>query len=66
MTNQQVLQQLERGFRMPKPHNCPDALYEIMMKTWNKEPTERPTFEFLHSYLEDFDVASEHDYKEPV
>ena len=65
MTNQQVLQQLERGFRMEKPHNCPDSLYTIMLDTWNKDPIKRPTFEFLESFLDDYFVATEPNYKEP-
>ncbi|XP_071965773.1 tyrosine-protein kinase Fyn-like [Antedon mediterranea] len=64
MMNMEVLEQVDRGYRMPKPSNCPDSLFDLMMKCWNKEPQSRPTFEFLHHYLDDYFVATEPDYKE--
>ncbi|XP_072046073.1 LOW QUALITY PROTEIN: tyrosine-protein kinase Fyn-like [Amphiura filiformis] len=65
MNNKEVLEQIERGFRMPKPDACPESLYRIMLDTWNKDPQSRPTFEFLHSVLDDYFVATEPNYKEP-
>ena len=35
MTNAEVLQQVERGYRMPSPQGCPEALYAIMLDCWN-------------------------------
>jgi len=32
MTNAEVLHQVEYGYRMPKPPNCPPSLYEIMLE----------------------------------
>jgi len=26
------------GYRLPKPATCPDIIYEIMIKCWNKNP----------------------------
>ena len=52
MTNHQVLEAVERGYRMPKPDGCPDALYEIMLSCWKDEPESRPTFEYLQSALQ--------------
>ena len=34
MTNAEVLQQVERGYRMPSPPGTPEALYEIMLDCW--------------------------------
>ena len=34
MTNAEVLQQVERGYRMPSPPGNPDALYAIMLDCW--------------------------------
>ncbi|XP_077991094.1 tyrosine-protein kinase Yes-like [Glandiceps talaboti] len=65
MMNREVLEQVERGYRMPKPHNCPDSLYEIMLQCWHKDPSQRPTFEFLYNFLDDYFVATEPNYKEP-
>lgn len=64
MNNKEVLEQIERGFRMPRPDNCPESLYRIMLDTWHKDPQSRPTFEFLQSVLDDYFVATEPNYKE--
>jgi fyn-related kinase len=34
MTNAEVLQQVERGYRMPSPPGTPEALYQIMLDCW--------------------------------
>ncbi|XP_077343211.1 tyrosine-protein kinase FRK [Lithobates pipiens] len=50
----QTLEQLEQGYRIPKPLNCPPELYNIMLECWNVKPETRPTFETLQWRLEDF------------
>jgi abelson tyrosine-protein kinase 1 len=47
-----VLDQLERGFRMPKPEGCPDHLYSVMRKCWEWKPEDRPDFKSLVDDLE--------------
>ncbi len=64
MVNMEVLEQVERGYRMSKPQQCPDSLYELMLKCWHKDAQSRPTFEFLHSFLDDYFVSTEPNYKE--
>ncbi|XP_035284988.1 tyrosine-protein kinase Fyn-like isoform X3 [Anguilla anguilla] len=54
MNKQEVLEQVERGYRMPCPQDCPSSLHELMLKCWKKEPEERPTFEYLQAFLEDY------------
>jgi len=54
MSNQEVLQQVSNGYRMPKPNNCPDRLYEIMLNCWKQNPDDRPTFEALKYKLETY------------
>ncbi|XP_036397525.1 tyrosine-protein kinase Lck [Megalops cyprinoides] len=63
MTNPEVIQNLERGYRMPRPDNCPEALYNIMNICWQENPENRPTFEYLRSVLEDFFTATEQQYQ---
>ncbi|KFR06103.1 Proto-oncogene tyrosine-protein kinase LCK, partial [Opisthocomus hoazin] len=63
MTNPEVIQNLERGYRMPQPDNCPQELYELMMQCWKERPEERPTFEYMKSVLEDFFTATEGQYQ---
>ena len=62
MSNKEVVQQLEKGFRMPQMPGCPDGLYKIMFECWKTEPTERPTFQSLRFRLEDFFSSGEANY----
>jgi fyn-related kinase len=47
MTDPEVLKQVEHGYRMPAPPNCPQNLYDIMKECWDAETKQRPTFETL-------------------
>ncbi|CAK6968039.1 tyrosine-protein kinase Lck [Scomber scombrus] len=64
MSNPEVIQNLERGYRMPKPENCPDGLFDVMGLCWNENSDNRPTFEYLRSVLDDFVTATERQYQE--
>ncbi|TSS85049.1 Proto-oncogene tyrosine-protein kinase LCK [Bagarius yarrelli] len=64
MTNPEVIQNLERGYRMPRPETCPEDLYSIMKECWTENAEARPTFEYLRSVLEDFNTATERQYQE--
>ena len=59
MTASETILKVEQGYRMPRVLDCPSALYEWMLKSWNKDAEMRPTFEFLHYFLEDFFVSAE-------
>ncbi|XP_042296770.1 tyrosine-protein kinase Fgr isoform X3 [Sceloporus undulatus] len=63
MNNREVLEQVERGYRMQCPGSCPPSLHELMVQCWKKEPEERPTFEYLQSFLEDYFTATEPQYQ---
>uniref|UniRef100_UPI00358E36BA tyrosine-protein kinase Src42A-like n=1 Tax=Myxine glutinosa TaxID=7769 RepID=UPI00358E36BA len=54
MTNQQVLREIERGYRMARPPECPENLYAIACKCWDADELARPTFETLQWQLDDF------------
>ena len=54
MSNIQILEAVERGYRMSPPANCPELLYEIMTECWKRNPESRPTFETLQWRMEDF------------
>ncbi|XP_040291042.1 tyrosine-protein kinase HCK [Bufo bufo] len=64
MSNLEVITALERGYRMPCPTNCPQALYNIMLQCWQQSPEQRPTFEYLQGVLEDFFTATESQYQQ--
>ncbi|XP_034445706.1 protein-tyrosine kinase 6b [Hippoglossus hippoglossus] len=51
-SNQEVFQQVTKGYRMPAPAKCPDLLYGIMMQCWSHEPNERPHFKSLKLQLD--------------
>ncbi|XP_017549731.1 proto-oncogene tyrosine-protein kinase Src isoform X3 [Pygocentrus nattereri] len=63
MVNREVLDQVERGYRMPCPAECPESLHELMLSCWRKEPEERPTFEYLQGFLEDYFTSTEPQYQ---
>ncbi|XP_049613933.1 protein tyrosine kinase 2 beta, b isoform X1 [Syngnathus scovelli] len=44
LENRSVINQLEQGIRLPKPDDCPPALYSLMTRCWSYDPRERPNF----------------------
>ena len=63
MNNREVLEQVEHGYHMPCPPGCPASLYEVMEQAWRLDPEERPTFEYLQSFLEDYFTSTEPQYQ---
>uniref|UniRef100_A0A8C9TJ85 Tyrosine-protein kinase n=1 Tax=Scleropages formosus TaxID=113540 RepID=A0A8C9TJ85_SCLFO len=63
MVNREVLEQVERGYRMPCPTECPESLHDLMLTCWRREPEERPTFEYLQGFLEDYFTSTEPQYQ---
>ena len=70
MTGSEVLNRVDKGYRMPKPNNehidCPNSMYDMMLKCWDHHPDSRPTFAFLYSYFDDFFVSAERSYNEQI
>ena len=62
MTNNQVLEALQQGYRMPQHPNCPDKLYNIMLDCWKEDPASRPTFETLQWQLDEFFTTEDGGY----
>ncbi|XP_062571414.1 macrophage-stimulating protein receptor-like [Saccostrea cucullata] len=42
-----MLKYLKNSRRLPKPTKCPDILYNKMLRCWNFDPDERPSFSDL-------------------
>ncbi|NXE14413.1 HCK kinase, partial [Lophotis ruficrista] len=64
MSSVEVIRALEHGYRMPRTENCPEELYDVMMRCWKTRPEDRPTFEYMQSILEDFFTATESQYQQ--
>ncbi|XP_019632531.1 PREDICTED: tyrosine-protein kinase receptor Tie-1-like [Branchiostoma belcheri] len=46
-----LLRRLREGYRMPKPRNCDENLYQMMLQCWQRRPEDRPTFSDLVEQL---------------
>ncbi|KAA0201025.1 hypothetical protein HAZT_HAZT009123 [Hyalella azteca] len=43
-SNQDVIKSIEKGYRLPAPMECPEAIYQLMLDCWQKERNHRPSF----------------------
>lgn len=62
MSNKEVVNELERKYRMDQPRECPLELYAIMTQCWEKNETKRPSFDSLYTrfqYLASLDNLEE-------
>ena len=51
MITQQVCDAVPKGYRMPKPEDCPEPFYQIMLDCWKLNDDERPTFNSIQHQL---------------
>ncbi|XP_063705938.1 ephrin type-B receptor 1-B isoform X3 [Culicoides brevitarsis] len=51
-SNQDVIKSIEKGYRLPAPMDCPEALYQLMLDCWQKQRTHRPAFASIVSTLD--------------
>ncbi|XP_014674180.1 PREDICTED: tyrosine-protein kinase Src64B-like [Priapulus caudatus] len=63
MTNREVLEAIQRGYRMPRAADTPKEVYEIQMMCWSEDAEKRPTFEYLFVFFDDFAVNIEQSYE---
>ncbi|KAL8562316.1 hypothetical protein ACOMHN_037272 [Nucella lapillus] len=64
MNNREVLEQVERGFRMSKSPMTPEHVYSQQLGCWDKDADKRPTFEYLFTFFDDYFISTEPNYKE--
>ncbi|EDO39125.1 predicted protein, partial [Nematostella vectensis] len=50
--NDYIPRMLREGYRMPKPLHVGDALYSVMLRCWQEDPDERPTFDELRDNMQ--------------
>lgn len=43
------------GYRMERPDICPQAVYDVMLNCWQIDAHSRPSFDFLNTFLHDFE-----------
>ncbi len=51
LETEDVLAALERGYRLPCPANCSDAMYHVMLGCWRADPHTRPHFTVILDQL---------------
>ncbi|XP_039452249.1 proto-oncogene tyrosine-protein kinase ROS isoform X4 [Culex pipiens pallens] len=49
--NVEVLHYVRGGGRLGRPQDCPEELYQLMLKCWSYSPEDRPTFRYLLEVL---------------
>lgn len=52
MSNKEVMKNIEEGYRLPPPVDCPTVLYELMKCCWTYDRSKRPTFGEILSELD--------------
>lgn len=59
MNDRVVLELVERGYRQPQPSKCPDNIYKIMLSCWHTSPNNRPTFDYLFDFFDNYCESAE-------
>ncbi|XP_061194878.1 tyrosine-protein kinase SRK2-like [Saccostrea echinata] len=54
MGSKEAFEHVQQGYRMPKPDICPQEVYEVILTCWNSNPPSRPSFDFLNTFLHDY------------
>ncbi|KAK3610982.1 hypothetical protein CHS0354_015099 [Potamilus streckersoni] len=57
-TDEQVIENAGRYYRndnqqlcLPQPAFCPKEIYDLMLETWNRQESDRPSFREIHMFL---------------
>ncbi|XP_071997816.1 proto-oncogene tyrosine-protein kinase ROS isoform X2 [Engystomops pustulosus] len=57
-SNIEVLHYVRSGERMDSPDNCPDDMWDIMLKCWAQNPSQRPSFVQIQKQIEELQGCS--------
>ena len=49
--NNDVIGKIEGGERLALPYGCPPSMYNLMCACWSYEPSRRPNFGNVKTYL---------------
>ncbi|XP_052092547.1 tyrosine protein-kinase src-1-like [Mytilus californianus] len=58
---QDLIPMMKSGYRHPQPEDCSDLIYDILLRCWNEDPNERPTFDFLYNIFDTVEVINDDD-----
>ncbi|XP_066565061.1 activated CDC42 kinase 1 isoform X2 [Amia ocellicauda] len=69
LNGSQILHKIDKeGERLPKPEDCPQDIYNVMLQCWAQKPDDRPTFVALREFLVETmptDMRALQDFEEP-
>ncbi|KAI5092647.1 activated CDC42 kinase 1 isoform X3, partial [Silurus meridionalis] len=69
LNGSQILHKIDKeGERLPKPEDCPQDIYNVMLQCWALKPDDRPTFMALREFLVETmptDMRALQDFDEP-
>ncbi|XP_030631175.1 tyrosine kinase, non-receptor, 2b [Chanos chanos] len=69
LNGSQILHKIDKeGERLPKPEDCPQDIYNVMLQCWAQKPDDRPTFVALREFLVETmptDMRALQDFDEP-
>jgi len=51
-SNQDVIKAVDRGYRLPPPMDCPEAVHQLMLDSWQKDRKNRPKFSAVRNTLD--------------
>ncbi|XP_034743843.1 tyrosine kinase, non-receptor, 2b isoform X6 [Etheostoma cragini] len=69
LNGSQILHKIDKeGERLPKPEDCPQDIYHVVLQCWAQKPDDRPTFVALREFLLETmptDMCALQDFDEP-
>ncbi|XP_049453212.1 tyrosine kinase, non-receptor, 2b isoform X3 [Epinephelus fuscoguttatus] len=69
LNGSQILHKIDKeGERLPKPEDCPQDIYNVVLQCWAQKPDDRPTFVALREFLLETmptDMCALQDFDEP-
>ncbi|KAL3848375.1 hypothetical protein ACJMK2_019237 [Sinanodonta woodiana] len=58
MGSKEAFEHVQHGYRMPKPELCPTEVYDVVLTCWSLSHQSRPSFDFLSTFLHDWQAPS--------
>ncbi|KAG8189629.1 hypothetical protein JTE90_009560 [Oedothorax gibbosus] len=66
LSNHEVIQQVTANKVLPRPHVCPEDIYELMLACWQIRPQERMPMKSVHAHLQHLVSTRDSEYLEVV